>query len=190
LTLPREVAVAAANGNPIPSDQSVIELATAVDVADACDAAAAAQTICEKLPLTERSPFIRLVATKIDALGDRLTQRAMRESGLPEGRLNGERARTVGQLRLFADEVESGVWQRIRIDHADPNRTPSKPDLRLRMIPLGPVVVFGASNFPLAFTVAGGIPLRLLPPDAAWSSRVIRRILARPNWSQARSPTR
>ena len=134
----------------------MIELATAVDVADDCDAAAAAQTIYEKLPLTERSAFIRLVATKIDALGDRLTQRAMRESGLPEGRLNGERARTVGQLRLFADEVKSGAWQRIRIDHADPNRTPPKPDLRLRMIPLGPVAVFGASNFPLAFSVAGG----------------------------------
>lgn len=126
------------------------------DVADACEAAAEAQKAFGALPLSERAAFLRLVADKIDALGDTLTQRAMKESGLPEARLNGERGRTVGQLRLFADEVENGAWQQLRIDHADPGRTPPKPDLRLRMIPLGPVAVFGASNFPLAFSVAGG----------------------------------
>ncbi len=108
------------------------------------------------LPLKERAAFLRLAADKIDALGDTLTQRAMLESGLPEARLNGERGRTVGQLRLFADEVEDGAWQGLRIDHADAARTPPKPDLRMRKIPLGPVAVFGASNFPLAFSVAGG----------------------------------
>ncbi|KLI63404.1 aldehyde dehydrogenase (NADP(+)) [Aurantiacibacter marinus] len=130
--------------------------ADANDIADACAAAADAQRAFASLPLSQRATFMRLVADKIDALGDDLTQRAMRESGLPEARLNGERGRTVGQLRLFADEVEHGSWQRLRIDHADASRTPPKPDLRLRMVPLGPVAVFGASNFPLAFSVAGG----------------------------------
>lgn len=130
--------------------------ASATDVADACAAAAEAQRVFGSLPLAERAAFIRVVADKIDALGDTLTQRAMVESGLPEARLNGERGRTVGQLRLFADEVEDGAWQDLRIDHADPDRTPPKPDLRMRKIPVGPVAVFGASNFPLAFSVAGG----------------------------------
>ena len=126
------------------------------DVRDACTAAADAQPTYAALDLAKRAAFIRLVAEKIDALGDTLTQRAMLETGLPEARLVGERGRTVGQLRLFADEVENGEWLRLRIDHADAERTPPKPDLRLRMIPLGPVAVFGASNFPLAFSVAGG----------------------------------
>ncbi|NVD44935.1 aldehyde dehydrogenase (NADP(+)) [Qipengyuania atrilutea] len=130
--------------------------ATMQDVEDACKAAADAQTDYAGRPLAERAAFLRLVADKIDALGDDLTQRAMKESGLPEMRLNGERGRTVGQLRLFADEIENGAWQSLRIDHADADRTPPKPDLRLRMVPLGPVAVFGASNFPLAFSVAGG----------------------------------
>ena len=130
--------------------------ATQDDVARACKAAAEAQRTYGALPLAKRAAFLRLAADKIDALGDTLTQRAMKESGLPEARLNGERGRTVGQLRLFADEVENGAWQALRIDHADAGRTPPKPDLRLRMIPLGPVAVFGASNFPLAFSVAGG----------------------------------
>lgn len=130
---------------------------SAADVADACAAAAAAQGTYAALPLASRAAFLRLMADKIDALGDTLTQRAMLESGLPEARLNGERGRTVGQLRLFADEVENGGWQGLRIDHAQPDRAPlPKPDLRMRNVPLGPVAVFGASNFPLAFSVAGG----------------------------------
>jgi NADP-dependent aldehyde dehydrogenase len=130
---------------------------TAADIADACTAAAAAQPVYASLPLSQRAAFLRLVADKIDALGDTLTQRAMLESGLPEARLNGERGRTVSQLKLFADEVENGGWQGLRIDHAQPDRAPlPKPDLRMRKIPLGPVAVFGASNFPLAFSVAGG----------------------------------
>lgn len=130
---------------------------SAQDVADACAAAAAAQPVYAGLPLSKRAAFLRLMADKIDALGDTLTQRAMKESGLPEARLNGERGRTVGQLRLFAEEVENGGWQGLRIDHAQPDRAPlPKPDLRMRKIPVGPVVVFGASNFPLAFSVAGG----------------------------------
>ena len=146
-------AVEAATGDEIAPD---FHEASAGDITDACDAAAKAQPVFGALPSADRAAFLRLVADKIDALGDELTRRAMAETGLPEARLNGERGRTVGQLRLFADEVEHGEWQRLRIDHADPGRTPPKPDLRLRMIPLGPVAVFGASNFPLAFSVAGG----------------------------------
>jgi 2,5-dioxopentanoate dehydrogenase len=81
----------------------------------------------------------------------------MRESGLPRGRLEGERGRTVGQLRLFAEVVREGSWLEARIDPAMPDRKPlPRSDLRLRHVPLGPVAVFGASNFPLAFSVAGG----------------------------------
>ena len=146
-------AVAAASGATL---EPAFAQARTEDVADACAAAAAAQPVFADLPLAQRAAFLRLVAAKIDALGDSLTQRAMLESGLPEARLNGERGRTVGQLRLFAEEVENGAWQGLRIDHALPQRTPPKPDLRMRKVPLGPVAVFGASNFPLAFSVAGG----------------------------------
>ena len=146
-------AVDAASGDAL---EPAFHEATEQDVADACAAAAEAQKVFSALSPAKRAAFIRLAADKIDALGDTLTQRAMQESGLPEARLNGERGRTVTQLRLFADEIEQGEWQRLRIDHADGSKTPPKPDLRLRMIPLGPVAVFGASNFPLAFSVAGG----------------------------------
>ena len=146
-------AVDAATGKQIPP---VFSEAGGQDVADACSAAHNARDAYGETTPAERAAFLRLCADKIDALGDTLTQRAMAETGLPQARLEGERGRTVGQLRLFAEEVESGRWMRARIDHADPARTPPKPDLRLAMIPLGPVAIFGASNFPLAFSVAGG----------------------------------
>jgi NADP-dependent aldehyde dehydrogenase len=86
-----------------------------------------------------------------------LIARAMAESGLPRGRLEGERGRTAGQLRLFARMLRDGLWQQVTIDSAQPEREPApRPDLRQRQIALGPVAVFGASNFPLAFSVAGG----------------------------------
>ncbi|OYX67411.1 MAG: aldehyde dehydrogenase (NADP(+)) [Sphingomonadales bacterium 32-64-17] len=131
-------------------------IASEADVSDACSAAAAALRPLSTLKASDRAAFLRDVAARIDALGDTLTQLAMQETGLPEARLTGERGRTVGQLRLFADEIEQGGWLDLRVDHADPARTPPKPDLRLRKIALGPVAVFGASNFPLAFSVAGG----------------------------------
>ncbi|WP_447727400.1 aldehyde dehydrogenase (NADP(+)) [Sphingomonas koreensis] len=126
------------------------------DVADACAAAEAAFLPYSTRPLEERARFLETIADEIEALGDALIERACRESGLPAARITGERGRTAGQLRLFAREVRDGQWQKPRIDHADPARTPPKPDLRLRMVPLGPVAVFGASNFPLAFSTAGG----------------------------------
>ncbi|WP_312608459.1 aldehyde dehydrogenase (NADP(+)) [Agrobacterium pusense] len=107
--------------------------------------------------LEERALFLERIAENILDLGDELVERAGAETGLPEGRIEGERARTVGQLKLFAKEVRDGRFQELRVDPADPERKPNaKPDLKLRNIPLGPVAVFGSSNFPLAFSVAGG----------------------------------
>ncbi|ROT96892.1 aldehyde dehydrogenase (NADP(+)) [Altererythrobacter sp. FM1] len=142
------------------TDEAIPEPAFAIagprDIDDACAAAEAAFAVYSSLSLEMRAQFLEAVAEEIDALGEALTKRAHSETGLPEARLNGERGRTVGQLRLFAQVVRDGAWQGIRIDSADPARTPPKPDLRLHKIPLGPVAVFGASNFPLAFSIAGG----------------------------------
>lgn len=105
----------------------------------------------------QRAAFLERVADEIMALGDDLIQRAHRETGLPEARLLGERGRTVGQLKQFAQVVREGSWVDARIDTALPDRQPvPKPDLRRMLRPLGPVIVFGSSNFPLAFSVAGG----------------------------------
>lgn len=105
----------------------------------------------------DRAVFLEAIADRIMDLGDDLITRGQRETALPEGRLVAERGRTVNQLRLFAKVAREGSWVNARIDIADPQRKPlAKPDTRLMLIPLGPVVVFSASNFPLAFSVAGG----------------------------------
>ena len=105
----------------------------------------------------DKAAFLRCIADEITALGDTLINRAAEESGLPIGRLQGELGRTTGQLRLFAQLVEEGSWVDAIIDTAMPERQPlPRPDIRRMLVPLGPVVVFGASNFPLAFSVAGG----------------------------------
>ncbi len=105
----------------------------------------------------ERAFFLETIADEILALGDNLLQRANLETGLPLDRLTGERGRTVAQLKLFASVLREGSWCDARIDTALPERQPlPRPDLRRVLVPLGPVVVFGASNFPLAFSVAGG----------------------------------
>jgi len=109
------------------------------------------------LPLEKRAAFLDAIADNINAIGDELIERAHAETGLPVQRLQGERGRTVGQLRLFAKVVRDGHFLGATIDHAQPVRQPlPRADLRLVKIPLGPVAVFGASNFPLAFSVAGG----------------------------------
>ena len=106
---------------------------------------------------TRRAEFLRAIAQQILALGDRLLDRAAAETGLPPARLESERARTVSQILLFAGLLEEGSWVEARIDRALPDRKPQpRPDLRRLLIPIGPVAVFGASNFPLAFSVAGG----------------------------------
>ena len=131
--------------------------ATQQDVKDACDLAREAFRSYRLTGLEQRACFLELVAAKIDALGETLTVHAMAETGLPRGRLEGERGRTVGQLRMFAGVVRAGLYLDVRIDPEMPERKPARrPALRTQHIGLGPVVVFGASNFPLAFSVAGG----------------------------------
>lgn len=105
----------------------------------------------------ERAALLRKIAEEIDARGPQITEIGTQETGLPEARLEGERGRTVGQLRLFADHIEKGDHLDMRHDPALPDRAPMpRPDLRLMQRPIGPVAVFGASNFPLAFSTAGG----------------------------------
>jgi NADP-dependent aldehyde dehydrogenase len=131
--------------------------ATTADVAQACAAAAAAFRTYRATTPAARAKFLEEIATQILALGDALIERAVAESGLPRGRIEGERGRTVGQLRLFAAVVREGSDTEARIDPAMPERKPApRSDLRQMHIGLGPVAVFGASNFPLAFSVAGG----------------------------------
>lgn len=101
--------------------------------------------------------FLESIATNIEAVGTELVARAMAETGLPEARLTGERGRTCNQLRIFAQVVRQGDHHGVRIDPAQPDRAPMpRVDIRQRKVPLGPVAVFGASNFPLAFSTAGG----------------------------------
>jgi len=110
-----------------------------------------------RLPGREKARFLRAIAAGIEAIVPELVERANRETALPEARLKGESARTINQLRLFAQVVEEGSWVNARIDPAQPGRAPlPRSDIRSMMRPLGPVAVFGASNFPLAFSVAGG----------------------------------
>ncbi len=131
--------------------------ATPADAAAACALADEAFDIYAMLPPEHIAVFLEAIADAIMAIGDVLIQQAMGETGLPRARLEGERARTIGQLRLFAGVVRKGEWLDARIDPALPNRQPlPRSDLRSRRFGLGPVVVFGASNFPLAFSVAGG----------------------------------
>jgi NADP-dependent aldehyde dehydrogenase len=105
----------------------------------------------------KKADFLRQIAVEIEHLGDNLIETAANESHLPLARLTGERARTTGQLRLFAEYLEEGSWVDAVIDLAIPDRQPlPKVDLRKMLVPIGPVVIFGASNFPLAFSTAGG----------------------------------
>ena len=105
----------------------------------------------------ERARFLEAIADQIEARAEAITAIGTAETGLPEGRLQGERGRTTGQLRLFADHIRKGDYLDRRVDPALPDRQPlPRPDLRLMQRPIGPVAVFGASNFPLAFSTAGG----------------------------------
>jgi NADP-dependent aldehyde dehydrogenase len=106
--------------------------------------------------LKRRADFIRTIANEIEALGDELLRVAGNETHLPEARLRNERARTIFQLTSYADACEKGNWLEVSIDKAKPEKNPPKPDIRKMLVPLGPVVVFGASNFPFAYSTAGG----------------------------------
>ncbi|GGY00791.1 2,5-dioxovalerate dehydrogenase [Litchfieldella qijiaojingensis] len=127
------------------------------EVDQACALAEDAFATYRETSLEERAVFLETIASEIEDLGDDLIERAMLETGLPRARLEGERGRTCGQLRLFSSVVRAGEWLDVRIDPALPERQPlPRVDLRQRHVALGPVAVFGASNFPLAFSVAGG----------------------------------
>jgi NADP-dependent aldehyde dehydrogenase len=147
-------AVEAATGEPM---EPAFGGGTAADVERACALAWAAFDSYRETGPEERARFLEAIAQAILDIGDPLIERCMAESGLPRGRIEGERGRTVGQLRLFAEVVREGGWIEARIDPALPQRQPlPRSDLRQRHIAVGPVAVFGASNFPLAFSVAGG----------------------------------
>ncbi|MFT3690464.1 aldehyde dehydrogenase (NADP(+)) [Paenirhodobacter sp.] len=125
-------------------------------IARAAEAAEAAFWSYGYTTRATRAAFLRAIAARIEERGDALTGIAHQESGLPEARLTGERGRTTGQLRLFADFIESPDYLDRRTDSALPERQPPRPEIRLMQQPVGPVAVFGASNFPLAFSTAGG----------------------------------
>ncbi len=131
--------------------------ATAEEVERAVHLAAEAFHHYSRTSGRERGTFLRTIAAKIESIVGEIVERAELETALPKARLQSETARTCNQLRLFAQVAEEGSWVNARIDHSEPDRKPlPKPDVRAMMRPLGPVVVFGASNFPLAFSVAGG----------------------------------
>lgn len=164
--------------------------ATTAEVQEAAQAAADAFEAYAAVTPASRAQFLKAIADQIEALGDPLLERAGAESALPPPRLTGERGRTCNQARLFANLVEEGSWVDARIDRSLPDRTPvPRPDLRRMLVPLGPVAVFGASNFPLAFSVAGGdtvsalaagcpVAVKAHPAHPGTSELVARAILA------------
>ena len=136
-----------------PAYSSVSE----TDLEDAVRLAASAFPVYRGLARERRAEFLRQIASSLEGLGESLVERVVDESALLPGRVRAERDRTCSQLRFFAGIVEEGSWVDARIDTGDPDRKPApKPDVRSMLRPLGPVAVFCASNFPLAFSVAGG----------------------------------
>lgn len=147
-------AVSPLDSKPLQTD---FHLADVKDVDTAMELAEKAFATYRETTGERRAVFLERIADEIMALGDDLIKRTHQETGLPEARLTGESARTVGQLKLFAQVAREGSWVDARIDTAIPDRQPlPKPDLRRMLIPIGPVIVFGSSNFPLAFSVVGG----------------------------------
>ncbi len=141
-----------ATGEPYPFSRATPELADR-----AAEVAAEAFLDYGYLPRHKRAELLETIATQLEKSGDEITHHAECESGLPAARLQGELARTTGQLRQFAQHIAAGDYLDRRTSSPLPDRQPlPRPDLRLMMRPLGPVVVFGASNFPLAFSTAGG----------------------------------
>ena len=140
----------------LENENSFLE-ATSEEINEAVTLAKNAYREFSKTSGSKKADFLNTIADEILALDDELIQTYCSETGLPEGRAMGERGRTIGQLRAFAELVSEGSWVEATIDTAIPDRVPiPKPDLRKMLIPLGPVVVFGASNFPLAYSTAGG----------------------------------
>ncbi|WEX07782.1 aldehyde dehydrogenase (NADP(+)) [Chelativorans sp. AA-79] len=145
------------SSDPVTGSSHDFAVGTAAEVDRAAKAAEEAFWTYGATSRAERAAFLNAIADEIEARGEAITEIATQESGLPEARINGERGRTTGQLRLFASHIEKGEYLDRRHDPANPERQPlPKPDLKLMQLPIGPVGVFGASNFPLAFSTAGG----------------------------------
>ena len=145
--------------NPLLNIENEWEIteASTNEVNQATELASGAYRTYSKISGEKKAVFLRTIAEEIEALGDELLEVYSSESGLPNGRAMGERGRTLGQLRAFANHIEAGNWVDASIDTAQPDRQPlPKVDLRKMNVALGPVVVFGASNFPFAFSTAGG----------------------------------
>lgn len=156
--------------------------ATSAEIDAAISSAAEAFEVYRRVSPEKKALFLEQIGEEIMALGDDLLERTAQETALPMGRLQGERARTVNQMRLFAQVVREGSWVQARIDTADAERKPvPKPDIRYMHIPLGPVGIFGASNFPYAFSVAGGDTASAL---AAGCSVVVKGHPAHPGTSE------
>jgi alpha-ketoglutaric semialdehyde dehydrogenase len=142
---------------PISGTPALFSAGTVEQVDAACRAAEAAFAAYSATSREDRAVFLETIAEEIDARGATITEIGTLETGLPAGRLEGERGRTTGQLRLFASHIRKGDYLDRRTDAALPDRTPlPRPEIRLMQMPVGPVAVFGASNFPLAFSTAGG----------------------------------
>jgi 2,5-dioxopentanoate dehydrogenase len=145
--------------NPITGDKMLPHFreASKGEVLKAIEKANHAFNIYRQKSGIEKAEFLEAIAEEIEALGGELIQRCVSETALPEARIQGERGRTIGQIMLFAQMLREGSWVQAHIDTAQPERKPlPKPDIRSMQMAIGPVVVFGASNFPLAFSVAGG----------------------------------
>lgn len=145
--------------NPVKHINNAYRFSTATpdEVNYAVEKAAAAFQVYRKKSGVEKANFLATIAADLLNTGDELVSVCHDETALPVARIESERMRTVNQLKMFAALLEEGSWVDARIESAMPERTPvPKPDLRFMHIPIGPVVVFGASNFPLAFSVAGG----------------------------------
>ena len=130
--------------------------ATTLEINEVMQQAWSAFHMYRKMTLTQRADLMREIAVELEACGDELIQTTMKETNLPEARLRNEKGRTIFQLKSYAEACERGDWLEARIDTAIPDKNPPKPDLRKILVPLGPVVVFGSSNFPFAYSTAGG----------------------------------
>jgi len=158
-----------ASGELIPGSYPI---ASTKDIDTAMQRTHSAWNVYRKTTGAQRAAFLRAIASNIEMLGNDLVQRTMLESGLPEARIIGERGRTCNQIRMFASMLDDGSWANEIVETAEPSRTPiPKPSLRRSLISVGPVVVFTASNFPLAFSTAGGDTISAL---AAGCSVVVK----------------
>ncbi len=145
--------------NPVTNEElgEIFHDGSTEEVDRVMDLAMDAFHIYQAYPGSKRAEFLEAIADEIEALDDELIKRVQLETGLPTARLIGERGRTTGQIRMFAELLREGSWVEASIDLAQPERTPvPRQDLRRKLVALGPVVVFAASNFPLAFSIAGG----------------------------------